>query len=124
MMGFYWITASFFLILPFYFFKLPIYCLNPQIDNPSTCIRTCLLKQLVKINVPSSCASPILTISRIMCCTSIPLHMDLAFSVGIISGEYFIRYILGFVDSHGVYGFYWTYALRDYGGYQRQEVSF
>lgn len=50
--------------------------------------------------------------------------MDLGFSVGIISGEYFIRYILGFVDSHGVYGFYWTYALRDYGGYQRQEASF
>ena len=28
MMGFYWITASFFLILPFYFFKRPMYCEN------------------------------------------------------------------------------------------------
>jgi hypothetical protein len=27
-MGFYWVTASFFLILPFYFFKRPQYCLN------------------------------------------------------------------------------------------------
>ena len=26
MMGFYWITASFFLILPFYFFEPPVYC--------------------------------------------------------------------------------------------------
>ena len=30
LMGFYWITASFFLILPFYFFKRPVYCRNPQ----------------------------------------------------------------------------------------------
>lgn len=27
-MGCYWVTASFFLILPFYFFKRPQYCLN------------------------------------------------------------------------------------------------
>ena len=26
LMAFYWITASFFLILPFYFFKRPQYC--------------------------------------------------------------------------------------------------
>jgi hypothetical protein len=30
LMGFYWITASFFLILPFYFFKRPVYCQNIQ----------------------------------------------------------------------------------------------
>lgn len=39
MMGFYWITASFFLILPFYFFKMPVYCSNPQIDSHSQCLR-------------------------------------------------------------------------------------
>lgn len=36
MMGCYWITASFFLILPFYFFKSPTYCQNPQ-DAESVC---------------------------------------------------------------------------------------
>jgi hypothetical protein len=30
LMAFYWITASFFLILPFYFFKRPQYCQNEQ----------------------------------------------------------------------------------------------
>lgn len=29
-MGCYWITASFFLILPFYFFKRPQFCANPN----------------------------------------------------------------------------------------------
>ena len=28
LMGCYWITASFFLILPFYFFKRPLFCAN------------------------------------------------------------------------------------------------
>ena len=66
MMGFYWITASFFLILPFYFFKMPIYCQNIQTDNPSTCVRTCLFKQPARTIVPTNCARLILTISRIM----------------------------------------------------------
>ena len=35
LMGFYWITASFFIILPFYFFKRPVYCQNIQhLSNP------------------------------------------------------------------------------------------
>jgi hypothetical protein len=41
MMGFYWITASFFLILPFYFFKMPIYCANEQTGLDPTCMCSC-----------------------------------------------------------------------------------
>jgi hypothetical protein len=56
MMGCYWITASFFLILPFYFFKLPVYCQNTQAES-THCTRTPFPTQPAKVNASSNSAS-------------------------------------------------------------------
>jgi hypothetical protein len=42
-MGSYWVTASFFLILPFYFFKRPQYC-----SNPDPAADRCLCPSIIK----------------------------------------------------------------------------
>lgn len=59
MMGFYWVTASFFLILPFYLFKAPVYCTTIQGED-TPCVGTSLLirNALTPANSSSACPPP------------------------------------------------------------------
>ena len=91
MMGFYWVTASFFLVLPFYFFKAPVYCINSQLYSPDNCLGTWPLIKNARIKN----ASKRFVLSQLwgnLLRYRAHWLMSLGCFVGIAFGAFFIKY--------------------------------
>lgn len=93
MMGFYWVTASFFLILPFYFFKHPEYCRNPQLPPFTTCLGTPFPSQNAIWSVRCSCVPSAETVSDSTYSTSTPSPMSSVSSARLSPGTSSTKYV-------------------------------